>query len=278
MKSIAALLTVHNRKEQTLACLKALFLCDLPEDYRLDVFLVDDGCTDGTPEAVKEQFSQVKIIQGDGSLFWNRGMHLAWTTAADHNDYDFFLWLNDDTILFPEAIRELLVCSESESHQSIICGSTCAVNDESEITYGGRIFKDTLVIPGDKKQHCDYFHGNIVLVPRGIFSKLGTNDPFFRHALGDFDYGLRAGKRGISSIVAPHILGTCDEHETFAAWCDPKTPVLKRFKLLYTPLGNHPFEFFKYERRHQGLGMACFHFLTNHLRALMPVLWKDRNK
>ena len=35
-------------------------------------------------------------------------MHLAWETAAKLNDYDFYLWLNDDVTLHKGAISELL--------------------------------------------------------------------------------------------------------------------------------------------------------------------------
>lgn len=69
MQTIAVLLTVFNRKDKTLKCLQHLFN-QLPiEGYSIDVYLTDDGCTDGTPEAVKEQYPQVNIIHGDGNLF-----------------------------------------------------------------------------------------------------------------------------------------------------------------------------------------------------------------
>ena len=272
MKSTAVLMTCFNRKDKTLKSLESLFR----QNIDVDVFLVDDGCTDGTKESVVDQFPQVNIIQGTGNLFWNRGMYLAWITAANSNDYDFYLWLNDDTTLYPDSLQKLMECSESNHHQKIICGTTCAVNDPGRITYGGRILKETMVFPNEQIQPCDYFHGNIVLIPRYVYSAIGANDPIFSHALGDFDYGLRARKAGIGSIVAPHVLGTCNKHETFPAWCHPKTPVFKRLKLLYTPLGNHPIQFFRFEKRHNGLVMSCFHFLTIHLRALMPVFWKNR--
>jgi GT2 family glycosyltransferase len=274
MNTIAILITCHNRKEKTLSCLTALFNCVIPDEYKLDVFLVDDGSTDGTSNAVKEKFPQVNIIQGNGNLYWNRGMHLAWTIAAKTNDYNYYLWLNDDTCLYPNAIEELIMSSESENNRKIICGTTCAVNNRQKITYGGRSFKRGLIIPNGEKQICDYFNGNIVLIPEHVYKTAGMNDPLFHHALGDFDYGLRASNSGITSIVSPSILGECEEHKTLAAWCNPQTPVLKRLKLLYTPLGNNPVEFFKYENRHNGIIKACFHFLTNHLRALMPFLWK----
>lgn len=62
MKSIAVLLTVFNRKEQTLQCLSNLFAQTIPNGYDLDVYLTNDGCTDGTPEAVSTQFPQIIII------------------------------------------------------------------------------------------------------------------------------------------------------------------------------------------------------------------------
>ena len=90
MKRIAALLTVHNRKDKTLACLGDLYKQHLPEGVVMEVYLTDDGCTDGTRESVKEKFPQVVIVNGDGSLFWNRGMIAAWKEAAKC-DYDYYL-------------------------------------------------------------------------------------------------------------------------------------------------------------------------------------------
>lgn len=91
MRSIAVLLTVHNRKEKTLHCLQDLFTQEIPKGFQIDVYLTDDGCTDGTPKAVKMQYPQVNIVEGNGNLFWNRGMYTAWETAVKIKDYDFIL-------------------------------------------------------------------------------------------------------------------------------------------------------------------------------------------
>ena len=273
LKNIAALLTCHNRREKTLLCLKNLYDCRLPEGFLLDVFLVDDGSTDGTSDAVRDRFPSVNIISGAGDLFWNRGMHLAWTEAAK-KDYDYYLWINDDTFLYPNAISELIECSKQENDQKICCGSTCAVSDKNKITYGGRITKKGKeLIPNGQRQKCDYFNGNLVLIPKSVYALLGPNDPHYRHAVGDYEYGLRAARNGIESVVAPYVSGECDEHESLSGWCNPQVPMLKRLKLLYSPLGNHPIEFFRFENMHYGLRSACFHFITNHLRAICPYMW-----
>lgn len=145
MKTIAVLLTVFNRKDKTLQCLKRLYR-QLPlENYQIDVYLTDDGCTDGTPEAVAEQFPQVNVIHAKGDLFWNRGMWTAWDTAAKNKDYDFYLWLNDDTFVYDNMLKVLIEATLETKEKAIIVGATEATN-HSKITYGGRL-KDGKVPP-----------------------------------------------------------------------------------------------------------------------------------
>ena len=273
MKSIAVLLTVHNRKEKTLECLSYLYQQKIPEGYNLDVYLTNDGCTDGTPEAVKQHYPFVNIINGDGNLYWNRGMYKAWGSASSTQNYDYYFWLNDDTTLKENALSILISSSELKNDESIIVGTTVSTKDSKRITYGGRTKSAGLLMPSKELILCELFNGNIVLIPNFVFKIVGTNDSIFRHALGDFDYGLRAGKLGVKSYVAPEILGACDEHESLSIWCNPKQPFNKRWKAFRQPTGHNPEEFFIFEKRHKGLSVAVFHYFTNHLRVMFPFLW-----
>ncbi|SFB69813.1 Glycosyl transferase family 2 [Zunongwangia mangrovi] len=270
---IAVLLTVFNRKEQTLSCLKRLFDQDISQSFEISVFMVDDGSADGTSDAVKDRFPKVNVIKGSGDLFWNRGMHLAWTTALKKQEFDYYLWLNDDTYLKRDALKKLLNTSYDFKNESIIVGTTSALNNHNLVTYGGRSRKKGLLIPKESPEECDYFNGNIVLIPSYVYKIVGLNDPIFRHALGDFDYGLRAKAKGVKIYIASEILGRCDLHTELATWCNPKKSFLKRWKAFRSPLGNNPEEFYKFEKRHKGLGIALFHYLTNHIRLVAPKLW-----
>jgi len=273
LQQIAVLLTVFNRKDKTLACLQNLFSVVLPQGYRLSIFLVSDGCTDGTPEAVNDQFPQVHLIHSNGNLFWNRGMHLAWTTATKTKEFDFYLWLNDDTILNEQAIPTLLKTSKALNNQSIVVGSTAAFNNNELITYGGRSKTKGLLTPEKDMIPCDYFNGNIVLISKEAYKKVGIHDPVFHHALGDFDYGLRAAKLGVKSFVSPGVLGKCDVHVSLPTWCNPNKSFNKRWKAFKSPLGHNPEEFFVFEKRHSGIVKAIFHYITNHARVFFPILW-----
>ena len=122
MIKIAVLLTCYNRKEKTLNSLQSLNNAKKIKNTQLDIYLVDDGSIDGTSNSVSKLFNNVKIIKGNGDLFWNRGMHLAWTSAVNNCDYDFYFWLNDDTLINNDTIEILLNTSQDKRHKSIIVG------------------------------------------------------------------------------------------------------------------------------------------------------------
>lgn len=52
MNHIAILLTVFNRKEKTIKCLRNITAQSLPADTKFDIYIVDGGSTDGTVESV----------------------------------------------------------------------------------------------------------------------------------------------------------------------------------------------------------------------------------
>ncbi len=273
LNSIAVLITCHNRKEKTLSCLHAIYnQVGLGLEFCVEVFLVDDASTDGTSNEVRYLYPDVTIIQGDGKLYWNRGMHLAWETASSVKDYDYYLWLNDDTFLFKNAIEVLLT---EKFPEYIVCGTTKSKLNLNA-TYGAYISKPRkLLIPNGKYQNADYCNGNCVLIPRYVFQKLGNLDPVFHHALGDYDYGFRAKFNGIEIKVSPDYVGICENHDYEPKWRSSSLNIFNRLKNLYHPLsGCNPCEFFVFEQRHNGIFKAIQHLTSVHLRCFFPALFK----
>ncbi len=72
---LAVLITSFNRKEKTRACLKGLFKQELPPDSSFQVFLCDKQSTDRTYAMLATEFPEVRIVQGNGKLYWGGGMH-----------------------------------------------------------------------------------------------------------------------------------------------------------------------------------------------------------
>ena len=214
---LAAVMAAYNRRELTLACLRSLRAQQVPS-VALDVFVLDDASSDGTSEAIAEQFPEVTVLHGDGQLYYSGGMRRAFA-AAIAGDYDYYLWMNDDTVLDDRGLATLIDTAgqlrERGDEAVIVAGST-RHPDTGELTYGGlvhphrwRPLRSELVEPGDAPRPCDTMNGNATLVSRTVVRRIGNIDPAFVQQMGDFDYGLRARAAGCSVWVAPGTVGTC---------------------------------------------------------------------
>lgn len=275
MPRLAVILTVHNRRETTLRCLRDWEKCPRPEGWTADIWLTDDGSTDGTAEAVAAEFPQVHIIAGDGTLFWCRGMLAAWEAADRAGEYDAFLWLNDDTYLYPEAVLRLEEAS-GRHPDSILIGPVCSGVTGLQ-TYGGRDRKERHPAPAGEDLTVYTFDGNIVWVPASVRQRLGLLDGRFSHAMGDMEYGYRASRAGVAIWQLGEFLGTCEQHDRRPAWCDPAVPLRTRWQKLHSPLGLPPSQFFYVARKGRGWFYAARCWVSIHFRTLFPWLW-GKNK
>ncbi|HKJ79689.1 MAG TPA: glycosyltransferase family 2 protein [Prolixibacteraceae bacterium] len=269
--NIAVLITCHNRRNKTLASLDRLYVAAYSSDFEVDVYLVDDGSTDGTGEAVKTKFPHVTIIQGDGQLYWSGGMRLAWEMALQRKIYNYFLWLNDDTMLFDEAISEMVNNAEQAKREdgkpALIVGSCLNTIDSQSFSYGGRN-KSGPVIPNGKLQPCTLINGNAVLVPFEIYQIVGNISEDYTHSMGDFDYGLRVIRDGFNCYVSREFIAVCKVNDK-PAWQNPKTPFMKRWKLLHSPKGLNIIEYNKFRKKFWGNEWILF-ALKAYLKTLFP--------
>jgi GT2 family glycosyltransferase len=217
---VAAVMAAYNRRELTLACLRSLRAQRVP-GVTVDAFVLDDGSSDGTSEAIAEQFPDVTVLHGDGELYWNGGMRRAFA-AAIAGDYDHYLWLNDDVYLDDGALAVLLDTEQrlrERGDEAVIVAGSTRHPDTGELTYGGvvhphrwRPLRSELVEPGDAPRPCNTMNGQVVLISRAVVQRIGNIDPAFVHLGGDYDYGLRARAAGCSVWVAPGTVGTCASH------------------------------------------------------------------
>jgi GT2 family glycosyltransferase len=241
VQDIAVLVTCFNRRETTLACLRALFEQQIPDGYALRVLLTDDGSSDGTGDAVRREFPQVTVLRGDGHLYWARGTMMAWNAARPA---DFYLWLNDDVRLRPEALRALIdVYEAAKEPATIVVGATCDPDVGKTCTGGLRRaswHNVSVMEPAEQVQACDSMAGNIVLVPRAVEERIGALDPAYTHFFADGDYGMRARKAGIQILLAPRHLGECRLNPLANTSFDPTLSIRQRWQRMFGPKGYRP--------------------------------------
>lgn len=277
MKRVAVLLTVHNRRDKTISCLEKLYACRVPEGYAIDVYLTDDGSTDATADAVKQKYPDIMIIAGDGNLFWCRGMNEAWKAAvATPTEYCGFLWLNDDTFLFEDALMTLYE-TISLHPDSLVGGAVCSKVD-GHMTYGGLGADEVLLPLSGEPRKVVYLNGNVVFVPYSVYEKTGTLDGRFLHGIADYDYSLMAAEYGFGVYMAARYVGNCESHYRFPDWCNWRVPLLRRFKALNSPLGCPPKVLYYYRRKHgKGVLPTLMHCSMIYIRVLFPFFWKKKS-
>ncbi|QMS86897.1 glycosyltransferase family 2 protein [Nostoc edaphicum CCNP1411] len=271
--NLAVIMTCYNRRNTTLACLNALY----QQNNHCDVYLTDDGSSDGTTEAIKAEYPEVKILQGNGNLFWVGGMHLAFGEAIKHQ-YDYYLWLNDDTFLEANAVSKLLQVHQNLTElgypDSIVVGST-RDSMTGKATYGGAVKskkwysnKFEFLEPSSVIQQCDAMYGNCVLIPKSIAIKVGNIDTAFVHSLGDLDYALRARKMGCKIWVAPGYIGTCNRNSIRNSWVDTNLNILERLKKVLQIKGFPLKSWTIFCSRHSGPFWIFYWFLP-YIRAII---------
>jgi len=276
---IAILLTTYNRRDKTVACINSLKAQKDVSDLDLAVFLTDDNSADNTVEAVTEIFPSANILHGNGSLFWAGGMRNSWNEALKQQ-FDFYLLLNDDTLLSTNALRTLVdtyqTIYKKTNTEAIIVGSTSEFGD-SKISYGGKkltskyTIKYATAFSETEIMECDLGNANIMLVPHAIVHKIGILSTVYTHGIADYDYTLQAKRNKFGVYVAPGILGHCsDDHGN--NWKSQNSTLKERITFLKSPKGLAYHEHLHLIKTFFPLSLPMA-FIKLWLKTLFPFIW-----
>ena len=290
---IAVIITCHNRKEKTLHCLTNLFEAKKAyghNEVRLAVFLTDDGCTDGTAEAVDQLFDrhEIHIIKGDGSLYWAGGMRAAWREALkEKKRWDYYLLVNDDTYAFDNLFTEMIeahrYCLRTYKRPGLYSGVTCAQGQPDVITYGGdredRLCRLHRVMPNGQPQLVDEANANLLLVPAMIVNEIGIFYEGYVHGSADYDYSRLARRNNIPVLITAHTCGECEyDHDSMRQEAKKlfSMNLSERRRYLNSPLHSDP-EYLLYIRRNMPLRLPIT-LLLRKTRLYFPHIYYVFNK
>ncbi|TDT44751.1 GT2 family glycosyltransferase [Maribacter spongiicola] len=287
MYKIAVLLTCFNRKQKTLDSLKHLYLSleKVKDDISIDIYLTDDGSTDGTAVAVAENYPNINVLQGTGSLYWAGGMRNSWNEAIK-TEYDAFLLLNDDTnvydTMFTELIETHAYSQKKYGKGGIYCGPTMD-KDSKEYTYGGHNFTNkflahfTKVLPNGKSpQSCELGNANIMWVSKNVVDEIGILSKKYIHGLADYDYTLMAVKKELPVLVTPNYLGNCSDDHTNPYKTFAKLSFKKRVTLLHSPVGLDFKSNLEYNRQHFPVRLPIV-YLMGWAKVIFPTIYAKRH-
>ena len=206
---VSVVIPTHNDWEYTRECLQALTQVSYPN---LELLLVDDGSTDGTAEHVAQSFPHVRVLPGDGNLWWTGSMNLGLQDALARGA-DYVMALNNDVLVAPEAVSALVECAQK--NKNAIVGSLIYKADEPDMIWcaGGALrwpWPGEIMLGNGERDVGQYegirrvkwTPGMGTLMARDILLELNLYDA--RHMpqyIADADFTLRAGRAGHPVLV-----------------------------------------------------------------------------
>ena len=282
---ILAMATCHNRKNKTIGALKALHSQSALNHVKLDVVLVNDGCTDGTVEAVREAYPEIHIIHGDGKLYWAGGMRAAWDYVKRENlDFDQLLVFNDDIDLYETALETLLedhnLLSRDGIREIAVTGNFLDPA-KKVITYGGwvrssrwhplRMSLDSSNLELEKPTVVDTLNMNFSLINRQAIERNGFLADYFVHHGADFEFGLRVTKSGGVVASSSKVVGTCERNSLVGTSLEPGLRRAERLKRLLSMKEEPPKQRYLFYRKWGG-PFGTLLFAAPYVRAFFSKL------
>jgi GT2 family glycosyltransferase len=220
-RKLAIVTPVYNRRAETLQFLRSVYSSCL-DGISLKVFIVDDGSTDGTRNAVLDEFPGVEVIQGSGDLWYTEGTNVGLRAALDTGP-DFILACNNDSIFDPYAISRLLECA-SDHDRSIIGAllldwtqphKVFQVAPKWDLWRGGnRHWRNQTVwtVP-DKPWYVEMIVGNCILFPAEAIREAGLMDSRKFPQYGDAEYTPRMRRLGWKLLIEPRARVFCKPND-----------------------------------------------------------------
>jgi GT2 family glycosyltransferase len=221
---------VFNRRETTIQCLRSLSKIDMT-GLKVHVIVVDDGSSDGTEKAIREQFPEVDVLKGDGNLYYTAGTNRGIVAALERHP-DYVLGINDDSIFDHQFLRRMVRCAE-ENPRSVV-GALLLLWDQPhkvfqigahwQTWHGGwrhRMNQTVWTVP-EHPFEVEIIVGNCVLYPASAVRHFGLmKEKSFPYGFGDLEYTPRMRKSGWRLLIEPRA----------RVWCEPNSLPVSPLKL-----------------------------------------------
>ena len=197
---VSIIIVNYNGKELLQKCLDSL----LKVNYdNFEIILVDNNSTDGTVEFITKNYPSLIIIKLDS----NKGFAEPNNVAAKISKGKYLLFLNNDTVVTPNFISEMVKVMETDK-KIAVCQSLLLKPDGSVDSSGD--FIDHLGVVYNSKTKIDEIkeissaRGACMLIRKKIFDKLGGFDEKFFFSFEDVDLGWRSWILGYKVVIVPN--------------------------------------------------------------------------
>ena len=194
---ILVIVVTYNGMKWMDRCLGSLTKSKLP----VDVILIDNGSTDGTPEYVSEKFPEVKLVATGENHGFGRANNIGFRHALEH-EYDYVYLLNQDAWVFPDTFSALVDAMENDKSLGVLSPMQLTASEQNldprfERWCPGAAWSDYRSgWPSSKVYDVKFVMAAHWMISRACLEDVGGFSPAFTHYGEDDNFLHRARYKG----------------------------------------------------------------------------------
>jgi len=210
---LSIVIVTWNAKDYTLQCLKSL----QQQDSKLstETIVVDNASSDGTPDAVKREFSQVRLVENDSNLGFAKANNIGIRLSKGK----YICLINSDVIVPPECLLRMHAYMEQNREVGVLSPRMRGRNGQVDRSYmrfptvwnclchslaldslfkGSKAFGGTMMtdFKNEHTAEVDVLNGWFLMVRREALEKVGLLDERFFIYSEDVDWSSRFHRAG----------------------------------------------------------------------------------
>lgn len=210
---VAIIVLTWNQCDLTLDCLASLVGMDYPVE-RLQIIVVDNGSTDGSPVAIRQCFPHVTVLENSDNLGFAEGNNVGIRHALQ-GSADYIMLLNNDTVVDARMLAHLLSVIQSHPNVGIVGPKMLYFDQPNVIWCAGnqldwrpwithRLQAEQPDVERDEPSYIvDYITACGILLRRSVIDQIGLLDPRFFIYYEETDWCARAQRAGWQILYVP---------------------------------------------------------------------------
>lgn len=224
--TLTIIFPTYNGWKDTKDCLASIRNLNYPKE-KLEVIVVDNASTDGTPEKFAGPAQKMLKEENNGSepahlnsrkltikLLINQvnlGFAKAVNLGAKEANSEIILITNNDVTFEKNCLQELLRALGDDPKIGVVGGKVYGKNQDRICIQGFRLnpylgYHQFDLSGLNRKRECDWISGNCFLVRRKLFLDFGGFDKEYFFYFEDIDFCLRARKAGFKLLYTPEAI------------------------------------------------------------------------
>ena len=201
-QKVLVIVVVYNGMPWLERCLGSVALTQSAFLSAVDLFVVDNGSSDGSADFVAARFPEATLVRSETNLGFGRANNLGLQHALE-NGYDAVYLLNQDAWVLPETLEELVRLSAAAPAFGILSPLQYQADGvRLDARFEKRLQKAGEVKGPDPIRELPFIMAAHWLVTRPCLEKVGLFAPVFQLYGEDVNYCDRARYHGFKTGVA----------------------------------------------------------------------------